>query len=141
MLKTIGVFSLLILSILLLLQLSQFYIFSGDIKLELLLSLLAIAFFFIGVYYKSHIKQKKSAAVEISVDYNTIKRFNISDREYEVLQKLALNMTNKEIAEVLFVSESTIKSHVGSLLKKLSAKNRYDIVQKAINCNLLNYKD
>ena len=48
----------------------------------------------------------------------------LSDREREVLSILAAGASNKEIADELFVSAETIKSHVRSILSKLGAKNR-----------------
>ena len=49
---------------------------------------------------------------------------SLSDREREVLSILAAGASNKEIADELFVSAETIKSHVRSILSKLGAKNR-----------------
>ena len=53
---------------------------------------------------------------------------NVTDREREVLELLAAGHTNAEISESLFVSESTVKTHVSSLLRKVHARDRIQLV-------------
>jgi two-component system nitrate/nitrite response regulator NarL len=48
----------------------------------------------------------------------------LSPRERSVLSHLALGMTNRQIAQALDIAETTVKSHVKSLLRKLGARNR-----------------
>jgi len=48
----------------------------------------------------------------------------LSPRERSVLSHLALGMTNRQIADALDIAETTVKSHVKSLLRKLGARNR-----------------
>jgi two-component system, NarL family, response regulator len=52
----------------------------------------------------------------------------LSKRESQVLQCLALGKSNKEIAQALSIGEGTIKHHVKSILRKLSATSRADAV-------------
>ncbi len=49
---------------------------------------------------------------------------SLTERELEILSKVALGHRNKQIADVLFISESTVKVHMKSLLKKLQVKSR-----------------
>ena len=56
----------------------------------------------------------------------------LSDRESEVLEALCQGMSNKEMAEVLFVSPETIKSHVSTVIGKLGVKDRTQAVISAI---------
>ncbi len=53
----------------------------------------------------------------------------ISKREYRELKLISKRFSNREIAYALFLSESTIKTHVASLLTKLKAKRRTQEVQ------------
>ncbi|GAM68532.1 nitrate/nitrite response regulator protein [Vibrio sp. JCM 19236] len=48
----------------------------------------------------------------------------LTEREMEILSKVALGYRNKQIADVLYISESTVKVHMKSLLKKLQVKSR-----------------
>ena len=52
----------------------------------------------------------------------------LSNREQEVLELLAQGMSNKSIAEELFISEKTVKNHVSSILRKLSVNDRTQAV-------------
>ena len=65
------------------------------------------------------------------INYKKIEELQISNREYEVLQKIAEGLSNKEVADTLFLSESTIKTHVSKILIKLNAKRRTQAVQIA----------
>jgi DNA-binding NarL/FixJ family response regulator len=55
----------------------------------------------------------------------------LTGREEQVLAKVAGGLTNAEIAEELFISLSTVKSHLASLMTKLAARNRVDLAMWA----------
>jgi LuxR family maltose regulon positive regulatory protein len=61
----------------------------------------------------------------------------LSDRELEVLRVLAEGLGNREIAERLFVSEATVKTHVQRILRKLDADSRTHAVSRAHELMLL----
>lgn len=128
--KTILVFSLVILGIILLFKLSTYSLNSGDISLEIALGFIALVFFFIGLRIKklnSHI----TLSNHLEIDKTRIKSLEITSREYEVLLAISEGLSNKEIAERLYLSESTIKTHVSNLLIKLGAKRRTQALQIA----------
>ena len=66
----------------------------------------------------------------------SIELAGLSDRESEVLEALCQGMSNKEIAEVLFVSPETIKSHVSTVIGKLGVKGRTQAVISAIRAGM-----
>lgn len=57
---------------------------------------------------------------------------DLSERENEVIRLMALGKTNLEIAELLHISESTVKFHVGNLMTKLKVKDRVQAVLIAL---------
>lgn len=134
--KTVLVFGLLILAITLLFQLSKYALISNNLRIEIVISIIAVVFFFVGIY----IHKKSIQAPTLSstaINHKKIEALEISKREYEVLQKIADGLSNKEIAEALFLSESTIKTHVSSLLVKLDAKRRTQAVQIAKSLQII----
>jgi NarL family two-component system response regulator LiaR len=56
----------------------------------------------------------------------------LTPREQEVLSRLATGLTNKEIAEELFISEKTVKSHLNSIFRKLKVTRRLEAILYAI---------
>ena len=134
--KTIVVFGLLILALLLLFQFSKYAVISGDLNSEFAIAIIAIVFFFVGVYLNKKSLQKQKTTSE-DINHKKIKDLDISKREYEVLLGISEGLSNKEIGEKLFVSESTIKTHVSNLLSKLNAKRRTQALQIAKDFNII----
>jgi DNA-binding NarL/FixJ family response regulator len=67
----------------------------------------------------------------------TIGREQLSQREIEVLTLVAMGLTNKEIAERLFISDKTARNHVASCLLKLDANDRTEASITAIRRGLI----
>lgn len=134
--KTIIVFSLLILALLFLFQLSTYAFISSNLNIEIIIAVIAIVFFFVGIYINK--KSLHTPTVSSSeINYNKIKELDLTNREYEVLKKISEGLSNKEIAAALFLSESTIKTHVSNLLVKLNAKRRTQAVQIAMSFQII----
>lgn len=126
--KTVLVFSSLILALVLLFKFSKYALISDNLQIEIVIAIIAIVFFFVGIFiHKKSIIKPIIASIQI--DHNKIKKLGISKREYEVSQKNAEGLSNKEIANSLFLTESTIKTHVSNLLVKLDAKRRTQAIQ------------
>lgn len=52
------------------------------------------------------------------------KRFNLTDKEFEIIEELATGESNKEIAEKLFLSEGTVRNYISIILEKLELRDR-----------------
>ena len=128
---------MLALALLLLLQLSKYSLFLKGFSNEWAVTLFAILFLGFGYFASRAIAKPKIKFKEApsKIDENKIAELRITGREYEVLQLISSGMSNQEIAQNLFISESTVKTHVSNLLMKLDAKRR---TQAIINAKALN---
>ena len=70
-----------------------------------------------------------------AVDEETIKQ--LTDREREVLELIARGLSNTEIAAELYVSQATVKTHIGRLLMKLDARDRAQLVVAAYEAGVV----
>lgn len=52
------------------------------------------------------------------------KRFNLTDKEFEIMEELAAGESNKEIAKKLFLSEGTVRNYISIILEKLELRDR-----------------
>jgi len=65
---------------------------------------------------------------------------SLTDREREILAKVAQGYSNKEIAEQLIISVKTVETHKSNLMEKLDLKTRPDLVKFAMKKGLLNFE-
>lgn len=134
--KTILVFGMLVLALLLLFQFSKYTIISGNLQIEYIMAIIAIAFLIIGLFINKK-TQKNPPVSNQKIDLQKVEELGLSKREYEVLKEVSQGLSNKEIAEKLFVSESTIKTHVSNLFVKLNAKRRTEAIQISKSLNII----
>ncbi len=66
---------------------------------------------------------------------------NLSPREDDVLQLVAQGATNKEIADSLFISENTVKTHLKNIMEKLHLANRSQAAAYAVKRGLVHYRE
>ena len=137
MLKTVFRFGLIVIALLILFQLSNASLFIPAIPADTIIGITAIILVGLGIYLGGNLGKQKVVEVEVEVeptvevDEQRITELGISQRELEVLQLIATGLSNQEIGERLFVSESTIKTHVSNLFVKLDVKRRTQAVTRA----------
>ncbi len=71
----------------------------------------------------------------------TYNEHRITPREIEILQLIAQEYSNKEIADFLDISIGTVESHRKSLFYKLDVKNMAGLIHKAYQLGLLEVKE
>jgi len=108
-------------------------------SVEIYGALVAAVFASLGIWLGlRHTRHKETVVVrEILVpapdkfvrDQSKLESLGITPRELEILQLIAEGLSNKEIAERVYVSENTVKTHSSSVFSKLGARRRTQAVQ------------
>jgi DNA-binding CsgD family transcriptional regulator len=121
------------------LKLIEFRFLVVEHSLEIYGGLIAVLFAGVGIWLGLKLTRKKEvvvvkevpvpAAQPFALNEGRVKDLGITKRELEILELIARGMSNREIAEKLFVSENTVKTHSSRLFDKLSAKRRTQAVQ------------
>lgn len=124
----------------------RFIIFSDS--LELFTAGIAILFTGLGIWLTLKLSKPKKETIIIEkevlvtpgsvINETEAALFNLSKRELEVLQLMAKGLSNAEIAEQLFVSLNTIKTHSSKIFEKLEVKRRTQAIEKAKQLNIIN---
>ncbi len=82
--------------------------------------------------HKIEIYLQQISKLENSGNFNEkAKDYGLSSRETEVLNYIAKGLKNQEIADTMFVSLSTVKTHTKNIFEKLEVRNRIEAAQKA----------
>lgn len=112
-----------------------------DNAIDIYVGLIAVFFTGLGVWMATQLAGKKvviieeevsiTTSFESNIDENELKKLNLSSREYEVLQLLTKGYSNASIAESLFLSVSTVKTHVSNVLLKMNVKSRTQAIEKS----------
>jgi NarL family two-component system response regulator LiaR len=80
-------------------------------------------------------------AVSSQVLHASAAHDDLTPREREVLRRLALGLSNREIADALCIGEETVKTHVGSVLSKLQVENRAQAIVQALRRGLVTLEE
>ncbi|HEY2866219.1 MAG TPA: response regulator transcription factor [Pyrinomonadaceae bacterium] len=131
--KTILIYGLAMAALLGLLKFVEYRYLVRDIPLEFYIGLVAVMFTGLGIWVGLRLTRPK--VIELSgpftLNESNLQKLGISKREYEVLELMAAGLSNQEIAEKLFVSISTVKTHVSNVLAKLDASRRTEAIARA----------
>lgn len=72
-------------------------------------------------------------------EVNNMTRF-LTKREKEIFELLIENNTTKDVADILNISEKTVRNHISNVIQKLSVNTRYQAVIELIKNGELNIK-
>ena len=131
----------------LLLKLIEFRFLVVTHSVEIYGALIALLFAALGIWLGLRLTRKKEVVVvkEVAVpiaetftlNETRLRELGITRRELEILELIAKGLSNREIAEQLFVSENTVKTHSSRLFDKLDVKRRTQAVQTAKEMGLI----
>jgi len=120
-----------------------------DYSLEIYIGAIAFIFTALGIWLALKLSKPKIKTVvvekEVYISRNEdfvlneslVAKLELSPRELEILGLMAEGNSNQEIANRLFVSLSTVKTHIQNLFEKLDVKRRTQAVEKAKRLNLI----
>ena len=125
----------------------RFIIF--DYSLEIYIGFIAFIFTALGIWLALKLSKPKIETVVVEkevyksrnenfiLNKSLVTQLELSNRELEILGLMAEGNSNQEIANCLFVSLSTVKTHNQNLFEKLDVKRRTQAIEKAKRLNLL----
>jgi NarL family two-component system response regulator LiaR len=120
-----------------------------DHAFELYIGSIAVIFTALGIWLALKLSKPKIEKVVVErevyvtrdepfvLNTSLVARLELSKRELEILHLLAEGYSNQEIAGKLYVSLSTVKTHIQNLFEKLDVKRRTQAVEKAKRLNLI----
>ena len=121
------------------LKLIEFRFLVVEHSMEIYGGLVALLFAALGIWLGLKLTKKKEVLIvkevpvpatqSFTLNEQRLKDLGITRRELEILELIAQGMSNREIADKLFVSENTVKTHSSRLFDKLSARRRTQAVQ------------
>lgn len=129
--------------LLMLLKWLEYRYLMSETTVEVYIGLVALLFTGIGVWVARQLAngKTKTAVVEktvyvteekdIGINKQALADLNLTEREYEVLVLITQGLSNGEIADKLYLSLSTIKTHVSNLFTKMEVKSRTQAAGKA----------
>ena len=97
---------------------------------------IALGFAALGIWVGNRLTRRKQPP-GFAKNVQVLKSLGISDREYDVLVLLAEGRTNREIAEGLYISLNTVKTHLTRLYEKLEVSRRTQAIGKAKSLRLI----
>lgn len=108
-----------------------------DIKLEWFATAIGVVFLGVGIWLGSTLINRKPGKPE-KFDGD---KLGLSKREIEVLELMAQGYSNQEVADKLFVSLNTTKTHISNIYGKMNVKRRTQAVQKARDMAIITTED
>jgi DNA-binding CsgD family transcriptional regulator len=120
-----------------LLKLVEYHFLVVQHSVEIYGGLIALIFVMLGIWLGLKLTKNKETIIirevpapqSFTLNEARLRELGITRRELEILELIAGGLSNREIAEKLFVSENTVKTHSSRLFDKLSARRRTQAVQ------------
>lgn len=137
--RTILLYGLALALLVFFLKFIEYRFYVRDLSFEFYIGVVAILFSVLGIWAGLKLTRKKTIVLspDFVLDESQMQKLGISKREHEVLQLMAKGLSNQEIADKLFVSLNTIKTHTSNLFLKLEVSRRTQAVQRGKELRLI----
>ncbi|MTI89212.1 MAG: response regulator transcription factor [Balneolaceae bacterium] len=136
--KTVAIYAIALAGLAFILNLVEYKFLIRDLRIEFYIGLLALLFTGMGIWIGQKLTSpKEDATTKTARNKKAIAYLGISQRELEVLELVAEGLSNKQIAERLYVSINTVKTHLSNLYSKMDVNRRTEAVEKARSLNII----
>jgi DNA-binding CsgD family transcriptional regulator len=137
--RTVILYGLALAALVFVLKYFEYKLIIRDLSIEFYVGAVAILFTGLGIWAGLKLTRKRVVIVgsEFILNEPELQRLGISKREHEVLGLMALGLSNQQIADKLFVSLNTIKTHSSNLFLKLEVSRRTQAVQRGKELRLI----
>lgn len=125
-----------------LLKLVEYRFMILDHAVEIYGGIVALLFTAVGIWVGGKLTRRSTTETPLNgnafqFSEKNLEKLGLSKRELEVLELIAQGLSNQEIADKLFVSINTVKTHSSNLFIKLDVKRRTEAIQKARSFQLI----
>jgi len=145
--RNIIIYGLALAGLLILLKWLEWRFIIFDHAIEVYSGALALVFTGLGIWLAVKLAKPKVQTVVVvqpapeapgqEIDEKELARLGLSGREQEVLQLMAEGLSNQEIADRLFVSLNTVKTHCSRIFEKLDVRRRTQAIEKSKRLRLI----
>jgi two-component system, NarL family, response regulator LiaR len=120
-----------------------------DNAIDIYIGLIALFFTLLGIWIATQLTRPRVEKVivekeilipmtgELTINKIELDKLHLTKREYEILQLITKGHSNADIADILFLSVSTVKTHASNLFVKMDVKRRTQAIEKAKRLQLV----
>ncbi len=145
--KSVILYSVALAFLLLLLRSVEWQFIFINNSFEIYAGIIAIIFTLLGIWVTMKVSKPKTILVEkevlikadpeFHINEKAVAELGLSKRELEILELTAKGLSNQEIADKLFLSLNTIKTHLSNMFLKLGVQRRTQALEKARRLGLI----
>lgn len=136
--RSILIYGLALGLILMLLKAIEYRYLVRGFSIDVYMGIMAIGFTALGIWIARQMRNNENHSLgTVMPDLESIEALGLSERELDVLKLIAKGCSNQEIADQLYISIHTVKTHSSNLYSKLDVKRRTQAVTRAKELGLV----
>lgn len=136
MYKTVFIYGVILALLVFVLKSIEYKFWIKDLSTETYIAFIAVAFTLLGIWVGHKLLRRKTPEAFVR-NAEAISYLKISEREIEVLEQLAEGYTNQQVADRLFISVNTVKTHIKHTYEKLDVSSRTAAIHKAKSLKII----